>query len=736
MSWSSLCVPERRRPWCALVVISAMTVWQLRHDDPIMVGATADILEDLRASAPRLFGETVSLSGLISQPKARMVSLMKLVKILPDTVLPRITIIPRGVDVQGLDQYRTTYRVLYDYPIPRILVLQSFRRRQNQKVVEQYTPTVEDVQSAIPDVIDITSERLVTFRFMQWLAQHTTQHYVRERVANDYLLQVFNTLVARVDAGDMTVDLQLEDVAALAASAKTLAAVEECWTEALLLPAANEHFEKTTLLDGAGARIDAEYKMCRRVEIDGRFPFKCTYRARGVRGLYLGKPMLSKSAEGSKGYIDFLVALWRRRRRVCEHLPRKGLPSFVVLDSAIKYGRAVLVSLALVWPEYMLIDQKWSVLPWSQLIKLRVFTNAVILASDPPHRLWTVQQNASSVHPDFFFLIRDVQYVLSCLSMEPLLLDDALLPEQVSTVPLQFAARSWLKKIVAVPSKRMATEILAAAEAGDVVNLKRFVSSPTVMDSQEWNRVFGALPTHGLVRRLCFYLDVLVPFACGNCQWRSKSKFRDALQRCVVWYANQRTEYRRSKRTREEQRIGKHFPNAGSIMSQKLRKQFTNILRKRSIHFLWRWGCVMKDWIMAGNTADTLPIATTNVEGGFYASREHAFVRRQNRMSAEFFMRALVAASVHADFGKAWSGQLPRVANSSGARLDVLFTAVHLMSDRQAAGRVRMVTALREFVRGQKAARAEHTQEEPVRRSRRPKKRRRLQSMPVAAPGE
>ena len=83
------------------------------------------------------------------------------------------------------------------------------------------------------------------------------------------------------------------------------------------------------------------------------------------------------------------------------------MPFFVVMDNAPKFRRWVLLALARVWPEFMLVDPSQATLTDTHLAKEGQFTDAVLIASDPPHRIWRMQRVVRSMHPDFFFLVKE-----------------------------------------------------------------------------------------------------------------------------------------------------------------------------------------------------------------------------------------------------------------------------------------------------------------------------------------
>ena len=252
-------------------------------------------------------------------------------------------------------------------------------------------PEERDVFAAAPDAFPLAGERWVTMAFVHWLAMRSTQCYVRNRVRQEYSITIAENLRARL--GSQEVEIACADIAALGPSAQTLREVEEAWAEAVLIPAARESLDAALRFDGAGVRLDAEFKLCRRVSLFRCFPYRCTFAARGVRGMYLALPYLCQTGERAKAYVDFLLPLFRRRH-LCAALPRAGLPAFVAVDSPEKFGGAILVALAMVWPEYMLRDPEQQGWTWKQLLAGGSFTHAVIVCADPPHRLWRIEKAA------------------------------------------------------------------------------------------------------------------------------------------------------------------------------------------------------------------------------------------------------------------------------------------------------------------------------------------------------
>ena len=135
--------------------------------------------------------------------------------------------------------------------------------------------------------------------------------------------------------------------------------------------------------------------------------------------MHVAAPELFVSGESSANYIRCLLPLFRRGRHLCDGLPRHGLPAFISLDDPSRFESAVLTAMAVAWPSEMLpnVEQRtWSA---KRLQREGTFADTVIISTDPQHRVWRMQQRASSIHPDFAPLIEDVGLALNRMSAEP-----------------------------------------------------------------------------------------------------------------------------------------------------------------------------------------------------------------------------------------------------------------------------------------------------------------------------
>ena len=177
-------------------------------------------------------------------------------------------------DVCGLWPLRLRFRVLYDVPLPCLLVLHDFNT---------LCCNTDIICRLVPTAIRLSRQVLVTFDFVQWVARRARERRYPRRLLRDIFLYYLEHFEARVRAVGASA-LLLRQVVQFRQGPDILERVERnahaCFTNALFLA----HRDKFILLDGAGERLDAEFKMAPKVVRKGQHPFHATFVARGARG--------------------------------------------------------------------------------------------------------------------------------------------------------------------------------------------------------------------------------------------------------------------------------------------------------------------------------------------------------------------------------------------------------------------------------------------------------------------
>ena len=316
-------------------------------------------------------------------------------------------VFPLGVENEDRRCMRRRVRVLWDVPLPRLVILhdgQHPSRCQNA-----------DVERAVPDAIAVSRKTLVTFRFVRWVWVRSLEPMSAATRRRHLFLQYQDSLLFGAVLTTSQCD-NILDVVQLLPSNHILQMVDdlagECFTDLLFY----RHRDRFAQLDGAGEKLDTEFKMAARVvrqnPVTGgqQRPWHGTMCVRGARGFFLDDLFLTTRESGER-YSSWSRARWARRRRLCVGEVMAGLLDFVCLDNAPAFELWVLATAATVWPEYLITG---GVPPTQDIGRLRhsklLRKDVLRVSSDLWHRVQGIMDEVGTMKPDARELRRDLKY--------------------------------------------------------------------------------------------------------------------------------------------------------------------------------------------------------------------------------------------------------------------------------------------------------------------------------------
>jgi len=558
----------------------------------------------------------------------------------------------------------SSWKVVLDFPFPRLVNLLSLRHRNTW-----WTATFADVTRELSDVLQYSAKTLVSASFLQWLQLQCrmcvpTNTVLRLLLCShiQYLTSCPNVSSSPfVFAAMQLVSTRLPSVDLVARLNADMYAycLEGIW---------NQHQREVIFLDGCGWRIDAEFKLCRRVQgishnrlrmnlrrgSANACPWRASFCARGPVGLYLSDLALSSTGETGLAYLLWLVGLFRIRRERLEAQDNFGLPIFVCIDYAPTYKAFVLAAVAYVWPEFM-VDESIghsTATPHSYVHNAHVRKDVVLICSDPWHRVLRIQQRADSKHPDYADIISDTRLAMWRLNSAKCLLTHSFtsgsempgLSEQA-----QDLLRRWLQRQVGTQS--MFDD--ATVNNGSINEIRRFIASKDVLHHPLWVQLCGHRLPHGRLLALARDLKSGVHPLNDSYRYTSSSHFRDALDRIVDYY---KTTHRASKRRcviKEDAQQDNNIFILGVSAPHTVSQEFVNIFLPEMFDSLWNW------WKVSDLLDLRLPVGTTNVEGAFHALRQ-AMGIIHGRYSFQQFTCMCRMAVIALNFYILSRGQMPQ----------------------------------------------------------------------------
>ena len=163
-----------------------------------------------------------------------------------------------------------------------------------------------------------------------------------------------------------------------------------------------DHMAMVRKIDGAGLRMDAEFKLGKHLVVTKTLasgkqvverPYRCCIAVRGVRGLYLDVLKPQKTHETGEAYQEVMKPIAAQRKALCADTSCTGLLDFIVFDNGPAYELYALAAVGHVWPEHLFGAPEP---PRASSVNSRLHPSlrrdVIPVVSDPPHRRWHWQK--------------------------------------------------------------------------------------------------------------------------------------------------------------------------------------------------------------------------------------------------------------------------------------------------------------------------------------------------------
>ena len=225
---------------------------------------------------------------------------------------------------------RVWYRLIWDVPLPIVLVVHDQCYDGGGKNQFKYV-NEDDVLAAVPRCIPLTQKTYVTFAFVEWVNRRLRHRRNVRQLKRDLVL-FYTDCLAAAERGQQTCSWDPEMLVCCTPSRHVLDQVADAVLECFVPKLFSAHMRAIRRLDGAGVRLDAEFKMAKFIVRQTRdpngdvvisHPYKCLLAARGVRGLYLDALRGEPSAEAGTGYVNFLQPICFDRKAACAGEPEE-----------------------------------------------------------------------------------------------------------------------------------------------------------------------------------------------------------------------------------------------------------------------------------------------------------------------------------------------------------------------------------------------------------------------------
>ena len=596
---------------------------------------------------------------------------------------PTFVVTPRGVPTSGANQPvgRVSCRVVWDMPLPIVLEVHDQLQSVGQPHAQRETRyvTEEDVIAAVPRCIVLSQRVYVAFAFVEWVNRRLRHRRNIRQLKRDLVLFYTDALAAwEKEQARCTWDPEM--LVCCTPSGHVLGkiadAVLECFVPALFA----QHMRAVRRLDGAGVRLDAEFKMAKfivqqSVNANGdlliEHPFKCLLAARGVRGLYLDALHGEASAEAGIGYVKFLHPICVERKAVCAKDPEEGLFDFLVFDNGPAYELYALATVGAVWPKSIYGTPEP---PSANIAEARhhasLRKDIVPVASDPPHRRWPFHKNLNNSHADFADFDAALKYALGRISAPTRLIPVHEHDLNVRQA-LPAAAGNLLQELCrGGPDTRLA-RLVQSTPPKVLEQTRGFLRSHDVVGHPAFDRLFGSAPPDWILRRWSKLVGVGVHPAADYFAYADENEFAAAIERVGAWFGVPRSAFPPSRLEKaEEPTVIPKGRRTGLLNTEQL-GNVRNITVDPMRSSLLAWGDISRRWAEVGLR---IPEATTTVEGGFHASHWELFLPQQKRISPIHFALQAKCTAMVLNYHLLHRHNLPPLAESDSKVLDLLDT--------------------------------------------------------------
>lgn len=581
-------------------------------------------------------------------------------------LLPHRTVRPETGDIPTAS-WTQELTLLHDLPLPTVICRQHLRetgvphrRRRNFRVSER------DITRAVPHAIALSQKTFVTMAFVEWLDRRVKLRFNRDALHRDVLSRYLDGLV---DAARRTT-CPISNPAAvisLTPGPRVLDSLADLCLEAFVPRLFAEHLRLARRLDGAGLRLDAEFKMAPKLSEyasgdDGKetmtFPYKSCLACRGLRGLYLAAVHPQRTFETGEGYVAFLAPILRQRHAECISEAQQGIPAWMCFDNAPAYELYALAALGVEWPHAVYgSDAPPAADPCVARLHTSLRRDACSLLSDPPHRRWHWQHVLPTKHADFSQFDGALAYALNRISADTRLHD-------LNDVPLGGHFRLYDTETQLLRSLATATCMDDMKRiAGDLsgVPLQRMTAlfrARDILEHGSWTRIFGTVPPCFHLTQWAEALGLNVHPVCGFYAYADQHELQADLGRIARWFSEARAIPKKAlnRKPHETGPAAGHTAAAPSSGASALLtgEAVADVAKTADGELglsLLRWGDAAR---AARASGLRIPTATTTVESGWWAHRLALFElstrhlrARRFRVQAQFVALALNYALLH-----------------------------------------------------------------------------------------
>ena len=577
-----------------------------------------------------------------------------LLDILPHVeVLPAVAVDkPAGAAVSVLSE--SNYSLVYDRPLPTVI-----RRRRVAVMTlsedglstkrSRVWPGRSDVERCFPRAIFVSRQCAVTMAFAEWVDRHRRLRFSVRSLHQDLMGAYLDSLAEILRSRGLLFPEAPEHALSLVPSPYILRLVSDRCLDCFVPAYFAEHLRKARQIDGAGLRLDAEFKMVQKVRVACRAkagakkvrkleaPFKCVLACRGVRGLFLAPLTLSKSYETGDGYVDFLLPILRERRACCEGDQGQGLPDFISFDNGPAYSLFALAAVGEVWPQAVYDrDQPPCKTPARSRHHPSLRADAVAVVSDPPHRRWHWQRTLPSLHPDLALFDQCLGFALARISADPPVVNR-------SSVVTEQHGRSFDEddRLLRAFSQQSSSEALRdlAKKASPLTRrrLQDLLRSHDVRRHGVFRRVFHCCPPNKVLFQWAEALEINPhPDVMFN-GYADSGDFGCDIRRIARWFSEPRRAVSLPARKPDEApSTGAGSRVSGPLLDGPNGKSFLDMLQEPLHSSLLRCGDAHRRFTAVGLK---VPTGTTIVEQGFGASSLVMFDKHTRWVTETTFKR-------------------------------------------------------------------------------------------------
>ena len=181
-----------------------------------------------------------------------------------------------------------------------------------------------------------------------------------------------------------------------------------------------EHIRKAGQIDGAGLRVDAEFKLADKIRCPQRAQVvlarKWSWTTLGVRGLDLAPLTPSTTWKSGDADVQFSLPMLQERRVTCEIDVAQGLPEFISFDNGSACCLNALAAAGELWPRAVYCrHQPPCQTPAASPLHSSLRRDAVAIVSDPLRR-WHCQKILPCENPDYWLCDQCLAYAPARIS--------------------------------------------------------------------------------------------------------------------------------------------------------------------------------------------------------------------------------------------------------------------------------------------------------------------------------